>query len=1163
MLGCTSSQSSDDKNLDVEYLRVIGIAQLDEDKLEEAKETFMQLLDLAPKDAEGHANLGLIYLKQNDYKAALKHINKARNFAPENPEIRLILARYYEITNEREKSIKELESLIAGSPDFVKAHYMLASMYDSQDDSRLISSREKLLSKITELKPGNLVPRIEMIAAHLKTGKTAEARMLLEELPKIFPAFPKEANAYYQKTLEALFASNAQEAARSFTIFQNFLKVTTQYQTDLKELKGPEGNLIGLSYVTIRKLDMVQLKDPENIVEKIRFVDVTSTKALESTITGNFISNHIAIGDFNADDYEDILLVNLAEKEVSTLYLFQNVNGGYFKDIIKEAGITAGGNESSGIFADYDNNGHLDLLLNGNKSNFIATNQGEGSFSKALQLPKITSEGSFTKPLFVDIDQDADLDLLYLNSNQNELLRNNSDGSFTPIKEMPELIQKGKGGRDAEFADFDEDGDLDFALIDGDGSFQFFSNERHSRYRIIPQTSGISNSSLLSGLSVGDYNNDGFNDLLLISEKSGISILKNDGKGIFEKQGGNENLSASSRTIDCKDANFVDFDNDGQLDIVFAGIPATAGKRSIFLFHNEGKGKFSDASNILPLNTPVARQVKSVDFDKDGDLDLLSAGIDGKLSLLQNEGGNLNHFLKLRLRGLLKGNNKNNYFGVGAKVEVRAGDLYQSMTVNDPYLHFGLGHRLKADVIRILWPNGVSQNLFFPGSDQDLIEAQELKGSCAFLYTWNGKEFVFFKDMMWKSALGMPLGIMGSNATFAPADASVEYLKIPAEVLKPKDNQYIMQITEELWESAYFDKLELVVIDYPEHYYTYVDERFTPPPYPLDYELFPFSKKIYPVNAFNQRGVDVLKLISKKDDQYINNFILDNYQGVTEAQELILDFGKQIRNDNFLLFLHGWLFPSDASINVALGQNKKTKVHSPELQLLNKQGKWQTIVPNLSFPMGKDKTMVIDLSGKFLSDERKVRIRTNMEIYWDEIFAGRKENEMPLTATRLKPINADLHHRGFSRMYRKSDGYGPHWFDYADVSKEQKWRDLTGYYTRFGDVQPLLTETDNKLVIMNSGDEITVSFDASELPGLPKGWKREFLIFSIGWIKDGDLNTGYGNTVEPLPFHGMSRYPFGPEEKLPSGKDYQDYLKNYNTRKVDTDEFRNKVKNLQ
>ncbi len=102
----------------------------------------------------------------------------------------------------------------------------------------------------------------------------------------------------------------------------------------------------------------------------------------------------------------------------------------------------------------------------------------------------------------------------------------------------------------------------------------------------------------------------------------------------------------------------------------------------------------------------------------------------------------------------------------------------------------------------------------------------------------------------------------------------------------------------------------------------------------------------------------------------------------------------------------------------------------------------------------------------------------------------------------------------------------------------------------------LLQKADDMYIIANAGDETTISFDATKLPKLREGWKRDFLIYSVGWVKDGDLNTALGQTVEPLPFHGMSQYPYGKNEQYPSTLKHREYQKKHNTREVGANEFR-------
>jgi hypothetical protein len=508
----------------------------------------------------------------------------------------------------------------------------------------------------------------------------------------------------------------------------------------------------------------------------------------------------------------------------------------------------------------------------------------------------------------------------------------------------------------------------------------------------------------------------------------------------------------------------------------------------------------------------------------------------------------------MKLVGLRAGSAKNNYYGIGAKVEVRAGRLYQSKVVTGPSIHFGLGSRQQAEVIRILWTNGIPQNMFFPATNQDLIEEQQLKGSCPFLYAWNGEEYSFVKDIMWKSALGMPLGIMGETSSYAPSDASVDYIKIPGEQMKMQGDKYIVQVTGELWETIYTDKIGLVVLDHPEDVEVYVDERMGMPS-TEGFKLFQVGEKRLPASVTDQHGTNMLAAVSALDDQYTPVFKQGKYQGVTELSEIIIDPGNIDPSESLYLYLYGWIFPTDASINASISQSNETRMLAPVIEALNEQGEWETIIANLGFPMGKDKMIVADLSGRVNPGDPRIRIRTNMQLHWDQIFFTQGDPGAEVRSYALDPTAADLHYRGFSRPFRKGGRYGPHWFDYSEVSTDPKWRDLTGNYTRFGDVLPLLLEADDMYVIKNAGDETTIEFDASSLPVLPEGWKRDFLIHSVGWVKDGDLNTAHGQEVGPLPFHGMSSYPYGAEESYPSDAEHVSYMKEYNTRRVDTRDF--------
>jgi hypothetical protein len=387
----------------------------------------------------------------------------------------------------------------------------------------------------------------------------------------------------------------------------------------------------------------------------------------------------------------------------------------------------------------------------------------------------------------------------------------------------------------------------------------------------------------------------------------------------------------------------------------------------------------------------------------------------------------------------------------------------------------------------------------------------------------------------------------GGASAFAPAGASQEYLRIPGEALKPRDGRYLLQLTEELWETAFADEVKLVTVDHPDSVDVFVDERFVPPG-PVSLHIYQISKREAPLSATDDRGNDVLAALRTSDDIYVSNLQPTQYQGVVRQHDLILDLGDSAGLPHSYLFLRGWIYPTDASINVALGQPSSIKVAPPSLEVRDANGNWRTAIASLGFPSGKDKTMVIDLAGKFPTANHHVRLRTNMQIYWDQAFVARTLADSVVKTATLTPLSADLHFRGFSRMYRKGGRYGPYWFAYDDVTSESPWRPIKGAFTRFGDVRSLLGDPDDMYVVMGPGDEATIQFDASSAKSLPPGWKRDFLLYTDGWIKDSDLNTAFGTTVGPLPFHGVRSYPYAPGESYPTDARHQRYLEEYETR---------------
>ena len=191
----------------------------------------------------------------------------------------------------------------------------------------------------------------------------------------------------------------------------------------------------------------------------------------------------------------------------------------------------------------------------------------------------------------------------------------------------------------------------------------------------------------------------------------------------------------------------------------------------------------------------------------------------------------------------------------------------------------------------------------------------------------------------------------------------------------------------------------------------------------------------------------------------------------------------------------------------------------------------------------------------------KLRLRTNLEIYWDQIQWAIGLPASPLKVTRLTASTADLHYRGFSSIQQANQS-SPEIPDYTHLAgTTQRWRDLSGYYTRYGDVRELLAATDDRYVIMNAGDELSVRFSQQAPP--PPGWVRDYVIAGDGWIKDGDYNSTYSQTVQPLPYHARKAYDTAPG-KLEDEWVYRRFpndWQTYQTRYVTPDAFRDALRN--
>jgi hypothetical protein len=333
-----------------------------------------------------------------------------------------------------------------------------------------------------------------------------------------------------------------------------------------------------------------------------------------------------------------------------------------------------------------------------------------------------------------------------------------------------------------------------------------------------------------------------------------------------------------------------------------------------------------------------------------------------------------------------------------------------------------------------------------------------------------------------------------------------------------------------LSEVTYLDQVVLYAVYHPAETAIFTNEKFKGPPYPV-FRLFSVTRRIHPRAAVDDYGRDVLPRVLAADQTYPDQFERSPL-GVAKLHTLELDFGQAAPNGSAVLLLNGWVDWPDGSTFRAAAQENRDGLIMPYLQMQDATGHWKTVVADMGVPAGKPKTIAIDLH--FVSASRKLRIITNLCVYWDEIFLSEDTAE-PRTVERVVPLVwADLRFRGFSATRIHPQRKQPHRFFYDRITPTSFWNPTPGTYTRYGSVRELLEAVDDRLVIMGAGDELWLRFQASSLPVPRAGWSRDFLLKVDGWAKDRDANTAYSATVDPLPFHAMSRYPYPANEHFPN-----------------------------
>ena len=471
--------------------------------------------------------------------------------------------------------------------------------------------------------------------------------------------------------------------------------------------------------------------------------------------------------DYDQDGWLDLYLVNGAAtpayspKHPLRSALYRNNGDGTFSDVTGRAGVGAEGLFGMGVaVGDYDNDGFPDLLVLGYGRCILYHNNRDGTFTDVTTRAGVANSGQWaSSAAWFDYDNDGHLDLVVANyvdwspernfycgdrgpemrsychpddfrGQPPTLYHNNGNGTFTDVSKSSGVGLKGGNGLGVVTFDYDNDGWQDI-FIDNDHMPNFlFHNNRDGSFREVAYVAGVAVSSdgefeAGMGADAADATGRGRMDLIVTHLDMQLArFYQNLGDQTFDDATLRSKIGYSTYHMSGFGTRFMDYDNDGAVDIFMANghvldnIQRYHGETRYaepkLMFHNNGWGVFENVTDRLGLDFQlprVSRGAAVADFDNDGDLDILVNNNGQPPQLLRNDGGSANHWIEILLIGT-----KSNRDGVGARLKLVAGDLilydqrkggvsYQS--AQDPRLHFGLGQRTQIDSVEIIWPSGM------------------------------------------------------------------------------------------------------------------------------------------------------------------------------------------------------------------------------------------------------------------------------------------------------------------------------------------------------------------------------------------------------------------------------------------------------------------------
>ncbi len=1080
---------------------------------------------IVPSEAAGFANLGLYYLKAADNEKAAQNLERAGELAPRNGEIALLLSLLRDRQGRVADSIAQMRRAVELNPENNRAAYALAKKIQEGGEANSAVEFQKLVGGILERQPNSLFVLLESARVAARNGDAATFRERIARVAALSAGFSLQSKQILAELQTAGAGPELRRAALRIAGLSNTLSPNPLFKNSKTAVElGDFGTPL---------FRFANLKSPSPL-PAAPDTGLTFTPGTLPGGTNGEVPARVIYLDENTPPL-------VAVSSNSSVRLIGKTGAGATLP-------TPGSKPASVLALDWNYDFKNDVVLAGAGGVRIFRQENPARFTdvtNAAGLPAALLSRAYVGAWTVDIEADGDLDIvLGARSGPPVVLRNNGDNTFRALQPFPGAND---GLLNFAAADVDGDGDADMAFVDARNRLRVYTNLRSGQFIARPEQETVA--PLGAPLAVADLNRDGRLDFATIRPNGDIVRVSEEIEGAGTKAAviGKTALPATSGDLRLL---VGDLDNNGALDLVVTG---TA----------ESEVLLGDANNgfaALPARVP-ARVRDIADLDGDGRLDLVGESASGPMRLL-GKGTRAYHYQIVRTRAKdpaekVAADQRINSFGVNGEVELRAALLVEKQPITGPVLHFGLGENEEADVIRVVWPNGTLRTEFEQKADTVVTSTQTLKGSCPFLFAWNGGSFQFVTDCIWRSPLGLKINAQDTAGVAQTED----WVKIRGDQLAPRNGAYDLRITAELWETHFFDHLGLMGVDHPVGTDVWIDERFAFPQPPLEVIV---TRPAQPIaEARDDKNNNLTGVVALRDGRSVDTFARGNYQGVARDHYLEVALPDDApRNRPLYLIAHGWIHPTDSSINVALGQGKHAPPTGLSLEVPNAAGKWTIARPGLGFPTGKVKTILLRVDDAFKPNApRRLRLRTNLEIFWDQVTWAERLPAAPVREQRLPLASADLRYRGFSIVQAKNDSSPelPQSYDQLKA-RTQIWRDLEGFYTRFGNVGPLLARTDDRYVIMNAGDEMRLRFPAPPAP--PAGWTRDFVLIGDGWVKDGDYNTAFSKTVLPLPTHAPQKYDVAPTtlENDPVYRKHAADWQNYHTRYVWPHDFANALR---